>query len=95
MDAAAHALLAAQDRAAELFAEVLGRQMIRAGKLESELSDEVFQLARERYGVRRHWHQRIIRSGPNTLLGYYDDGADRRIDADDVVFLDLGPVFES
>src|SRR6185312_13456759 len=51
--------------------------------------------ARERYGVRRHWHKRIARAGPNTLLGYYEESQDRRIEADDVVFLDFGPVFES
>jgi methionine aminopeptidase len=29
------------------------------------------------------------------LLSYYDESADRRIAADDIVFLDLGPVFDS
>ena len=45
--------------------------------------------------MRRHWHQRIVRAGSNTLLGYGDESADRRIAEDDVVFLDFGPVFDS
>jgi Xaa-Pro dipeptidase len=34
-----------------------------------------------------------VRSGPNTLLTYHDDPADRRITEDDIVYLDFGPVF--
>lgn len=93
MDAVSRSLLDAQNKAEALFAEVASHGLIQAGKLESELSTEIFDLARQRYGVRRHWHKRIIRSGPNTLLGYADECEDRRIAADDVVFLDFGPVF--
>jgi Xaa-Pro dipeptidase len=95
MDAVSRELLNAQRRAEALFAAVVGSGMIRAGRLETELSDEIFQLAQRRFGVRRHWHKRIVRSGPNTLLGYHDEGADRLIQGDDLVFLDLGPVFDS
>jgi methionine aminopeptidase len=34
----------------------------------------------------------IGRSGPNTLLTYFDEGPDRRLTPDDVLFLDFGPV---
>lgn len=95
MDAVSQSLLEAQNRAGALFDEVLASGLIQAGKLESELSEDIHNLARERYGVRRHWHKRIVRAGPNTLLGYYEESADRRIAADDVVFLDFGPLFES
>lgn len=95
MDAVSRSLLEAQNKAAALFADVVRGGLIQAGKLESELSDEIHRLAQERYGVRRHWHKRIARAGPNTLLGYYEESQDRRIEADDVVFLDFGPVFES
>ena len=36
-----------------------------------------------------------MRSGPNTLLTYHDPDNDRRITEDDIVYLDLGPVFEA
>lgn len=94
MDAVSQALLEAQTQAEALFAAVVSEGLIRAGKLESELSEDIHQLARERFGVRRHWHKRIARAGSNTLLGYYDESTDRRIEADDVVYLDFGPVFE-
>jgi Xaa-Pro dipeptidase len=95
MDSVSQSLLEAQNKAEALFADVVRGGLIQAGKLESELSEEIHRLARERYGVRRHWHKRIARAGSNTLLGYYEESQDRRIEADDVVFLDFGPVFES
>lgn len=98
--AAAHtaverALLAAQEQAKALFDQILAAGMIRAGVLESQLSEEIHQLARERFGVRRHWHRRVVRCGPNTVLTYHDEPPDRQLAADDVVYLDLGPLFES
>jgi hypothetical protein len=91
----AEALLAAQDKAQALFDEVVGRGLIRAGKLESELTREIHELARTSFGLRRHWHKRIVRSGPNTLLTYHDPASDRRLLADDIVYLDFGPVFDA
>jgi len=88
-------LLEAQDKARALFEEVVSRSLILPGKLESELSNEIHDLARSRFGLRRHWHKRIARAGENTMLGYYDQPEDRRIAEDDVVYLDFGPVFEA
>ena len=96
MDAVSQALLEAQNKAAALFDAAVADGLIQPGKLESQLSEDIYALAAARFGVRRHWHKRIVRAGSNTLLGYYSEGsADRRIEADDVVFLDLGPVFDS
>jgi Xaa-Pro dipeptidase len=94
MDAVSRELLAAQVKAEALFAEVVDRGLVSAGKLESELTEEIHALALSRFGVRRHWHKRIARAGPNTLLTYHDDSTDRRITDDDIVYLDFGPVFE-
>jgi Xaa-Pro dipeptidase len=88
------ALAAAQRKAENLFAEVIATGLIRAGALESELSDEIHELANRRFGVRRHWHKRVVRCGENTVLTYYDEPPDRRVGADDVVYLDFGPLFE-
>ncbi len=79
MDATSKELLAAQIKAQALFAEVVACGMVSAGKLESELTAEIHALAQARFGVRRHWHKRIARSGPNTLLTYHDGDSDRRI----------------
>src|SRR6185437_3146747 len=95
MDPVSQSLLEAQRKAEALFDDVVRRGLIQAGKLESELSKEIHQLAREHHGVQRHWHKRIARAGPNTMLSYYDESADRRIESDDVVFLDFGPVFDA
>jgi Xaa-Pro dipeptidase len=93
-DSIARSLIEAQRKAEALFAEVVEAGMIRAGKLESELTEDIHALARSRFNLRRHWHKRLARSGPNTLLGYYDEAPDRRLADDDVVYLDFGPVFD-
>ena len=95
MDMVSTELLAAQFKAEALFAEVVERGLVSAGKLESELTAEIHALAESRFGVRRHWHKRIARAGPNTLLTYHDESTDRRISDDDTVYLDFGPVFEA
>jgi Xaa-Pro dipeptidase len=88
------ALCNTQLRAESLFDNAVERGLIMPSVLESELSNQIHELAVKLYGLRRHWHQRIVRSGPNTLLTYYDEAPDRRIEASDVVFFDFGPVFE-
>jgi Xaa-Pro dipeptidase len=95
MDAISQSLLAAQNKAAALFQQVVDGGRISAGKLESELTAEIHALARSQFGLSRHWHRRIVRSGPNTLFTYHDDPADRRLSADDIVYLDFGPVFDA
>jgi Xaa-Pro dipeptidase len=95
MDSVSQSLLAAQNKAVALFQEVLDGGMIRAGRLESELTRDIHALARARFGLSRHWHQRIVRSGPNTLLTYHDPLLDRRMTDDDIVYLDFGPVFDA
>lgn len=87
-------LAQAQRKAETLFAEVVDRGLIRAGVSEAELSDEIHEIAVERFGLRRHWHKRVVRSGPNTVLSYHADPPNRRLQDDDIVYLDFGPLFE-
>lgn len=84
----------AQDKAAQLFAEIERSGMIRAGVREKELSDEIRDLAAEMFGVERHWHKRIVRAGENTLEPYRQNPPDRTIADDDIVFCDFGPIFD-
>jgi len=87
------ALIAAQRKAEGLFGEIVDSGLIRAGVLESELSEEIHALASRRFGVRRHWHKRVVRCGENTVLTYHDEPPDRRTAEDDVVYVDFGPLF--
>ncbi|KUJ11372.1 Creatinase/aminopeptidase [Mollisia scopiformis] len=84
----------AQTKALHLFEEI-ERTLIRPGVTEKDISKEIFQLASDRFGVTNHWHKRVVRSGPHTLLPYAENPADRTIEADDILFVDLGPVFEA
>jgi len=93
VDSTAESLLAAQGQAEDLFNASVASGIMRPGIRESELSDAIDVLARERYGLRRHWHRRVVRSGPNTVLTYYDGPSDRILEDGDLVVLDFGPVF--
>ncbi|WP_127356170.1 M24 family metallopeptidase [Actinacidiphila soli] len=87
-------LLEAQGKAAELFAAIEDRGLVAAGEGERAVSDRIRDLANEMFGKTRHWHKRVVRSGPNTLLPYRENPPDRVIGADDIVFADFGPLFE-
>ncbi|MEE6264122.1 M24 family metallopeptidase [Streptomyces noursei] len=87
-------LVAAQEKAIALFAEVEARGIVAPGRGEREVSDHVRDLANEMFGTTKHWHKRIIRSGPNTLAPYRDNPPDRVIGEEDVAFADFGPIFE-
>jgi Xaa-Pro dipeptidase len=88
-------LLEAQRKAWRLFAEAQQRGFIAPGQLESELNLRMHRLARDMFGVRRHWHKRIVRAGANTLLPYRKDPPDLAIGEDCILFFDFGPVFEA
>lgn len=85
----------AQIKAEGLFREIERRRLVRAGIKETDLNEEIFALAEELYRTTTHWHKRIVRSGPNTLCPYAENPPDRVIQDDDILFLDLGPVFEN
>jgi Xaa-Pro dipeptidase len=87
-------LLEAQSLAAQLFDEVTRLELVRSGVTERALSDEIRDLAAQRFGITRHWHKRIVRAGANTLETARDNPPDRLIAADDILFLDFGPLFE-
>jgi Xaa-Pro aminopeptidase len=92
-DARATSLLEAQAKAAELFDAVDDRGLIQPGRLESETSGAIRDLAADMFGITRHWHKRIIRAGPNTLEPYRVNPPDRVLADDDIVFADFGPIF--
>lgn len=85
-------LVAAEEKAEQLFAEIARRGLIEPGVRETVVSDRVRDLGAELFGIERHWHKRVVRAGPNTLQPYRENPPDRVIEADDIVFLDLGPL---
>lgn len=87
-------LLAAQNKAENLFQQIETRGLIHAGISESRLNEDIYALAKEMYGITTYWHKRIVRAGKNTLLPYAENPPDLIIGSDDILFLDLGPVFE-
>src|SRR6202000_68957 len=63
--------------------------------IERKIEDEIGVLAEREFGVQKHWHRRIVRAGPNTITIAGDNPPVRTIAADDIVYVDLGPVFEA
>jgi len=86
-------LLEAQARAGALFDHIDEQAIVRASVTESAVNKQIRDLAADRFGASRHWHKRVVRSGPNTLEPYAKNPPDRTITDDDIVFLDLGPIF--
>jgi Xaa-Pro aminopeptidase len=93
-DERARRLLDAQANAVALFDEVAARGIVAAGRGEQAASDLIRDLANEMFGTTKHWHKRIVRSGPHTLQPYRENPPDRVIGADDIIFADFGPIFE-
>ena len=84
----------AQSKAERLFREIEQRGLIHPGLSESRLNEDIYKLAKEMYGITTYWHKRIVRAGSNTLAPYAENPPDLTIGEDDILFLDLGPVFE-
>jgi Xaa-Pro aminopeptidase len=93
MNEAKQKLMLAQSKAIELFRIAEERGLIVAGKTESQLSNEIVQIAKEDFGVEHHWGKKIVRTGVNTLAPYSADPADLVIREDDILFFDFHPVF--
>lgn len=88
------ALVAAERRAETLFDEIEKRKLVRPGRTEREVEQDIYALALQQFGVEKHWHKRIVRAGANTLTIAADNPPVRDIGQDDIIYLDLGPVFE-
>jgi len=85
-------LIHAQDVSIQFFKAIEDNKLIVAGKTESQLNEEISDLGLKEFGIRRHWHKKIVRAGKNTLSIYNEDPPDRTIEEDDILFVDLGPI---
>ncbi|KAG5998807.1 hypothetical protein E4U52_004799 [Claviceps spartinae] len=84
----------AEAKAVQLF-DVIERDLIRPGVHEKDLSKQIYDLGFDLFGIKTHWHKRVVRSGPNTLCPFEENPPDRVIEEDDILIVDLGPVFEA
>lgn len=87
-------LIHAENIAQQLFNDIEDRKLIKPGKSENDVNEEIFKLADELYGIKKYWHKRIVRSGVNTLSPYDDNPPNLIIQEDDILFLDFGPILE-
>lgn len=87
-------LIEAEKKAAKLFDEIQNKELIRPGRTEKEINKSIYDLAFEMFKIKKYWHKRIVRSGPNTLFPYNENPKNLIVEKDDIVFLDFGPIFE-
>jgi Xaa-Pro dipeptidase len=88
------ALIAAEKQAETLFDAIERAGLVRPSRTERAVEDDICALALQKFSVEKHWHKRIVRAGSNTLTIGSDTSPIRSIEANDVVYVDLGPVFE-
>jgi methionine aminopeptidase len=84
----------AQKIAGELFKAVEANNLMVAGKSEEQLNKEIVELARDKFGIEKHWHKKIVRAGVNTMAIYTDNPPNRIIQTDDILILDYGIVVD-
>ena len=94
MDTIKAALIEAEKKAEFLFKTAEERKLIIPGKTEFFLNKQMFDLADELFGIKKFWHKRIVRSGPNTLHPYEENPPDLTIQENDILFFDFGPIFD-
>ena len=87
------ALKAAERKAFALLDAIEAARLILPGRTEMEVERDIFTLAVSQFGVAEHWHDRVVRAGINTLCTAAETAPNRTIGDDDIVFIDLGPVF--
>lgn len=87
-------LLNAEKIAVQLFEAVEKNNLIIAGKPEAQLAAEITSLALEKFGIKDHWHKKIVRTGANTLATYSENPADKIIQEEDILFIDFGPIVD-
>jgi Xaa-Pro dipeptidase len=93
-EAIARGLVEAQQKASALFEDIASQHLIRPGLSELEINEAIYDLAAQKYGIARYWHKRIVRAGRNSLAPYDENPPNLTVADDDIVFIDLGPVFE-
>ena len=87
-------LLHAQNVTLQIFEAVEKNNLIIPGKSEEQLSKELCDLALEKFGIEKHWHKKIVRTGINTLATYGENPPNRIIEEGDILFLDFGPLVD-
>jgi Xaa-Pro dipeptidase len=87
-------LLDAQDKALNMIREAEKRNYFTTIESEKDLNTKLYDLAFELYGIRKFWHKRIVRAGKNTLYPYRENPENLKLEKDDILFIDFGPVFE-
>ena len=88
------ALRGAEATALALLDAIEARGLITPGRTEREVEHDIYALALADFDVEKHWHKRIVHAGVNGLATARENPPVLTIAEDDLVFLDLGPVFE-
>ncbi|MCT8335779.1 aminopeptidase P family protein [Leptospira sp. 85282-16] len=84
-----------QVKANELFDIIEKENVIRPNISERQLSSEIYEIAKDRLGITKYWHKKIVRTGINTIFPYDENPNTLIINEDDILWIDFGPIFEN
>lgn len=87
-------ILEIEKKAELLFEEIELSGLIFPGKQESQLNEEIFELAFQLFGIESRWQKRIVRTGKNTLEPYTERLQNLYLEPDDILTINLCPVFD-
>ncbi|WP_159289251.1 M24 family metallopeptidase [Methylosinus sporium] len=86
-------LIDVQSIALRLLDRIENLRLLAPGRTEREIERDICALAQNEFHIEKYWHKRIVRAGVNTLSVAEDNPPVRTIEEDDLVFVDLGPIF--
>lgn len=89
-----HALLSARAKALELFQMLESKDLLRPGRDEEEINKDIYALAASHFGTKKFWHPRLVRTGANSILPIHKRAPTLTLAADDILYIDLGPIFD-
>ena len=87
-------MVEAEERAFALLDAIEAAGIMKPGRTEGEVDRDIETIAAEQFGIKRNWHQRLVRAGPNTTCIFSDRPDEVTIGPEDTVYIDMGPVFE-
>ena len=86
-------LLDAEARGLALLDAIERAGLVAPGRSERAIEADILALAARDFGVSLSWHPELVRAGSNTTAIAGEPRPDAIVQDDDIVFVDLGPVF--
>ncbi|KAK9832653.1 hypothetical protein WJX81_007776 [Elliptochloris bilobata] len=78
----------------ELFKVLDSKDLLQPGRSEEEINKDIYDLAASQFGTKKFWHPNLVRTGANSILPIHQRATPLSLAADDILYIDLGPIFD-